>query len=537
MAQDDDTSLPDEGNIVVVTSAFVRSGPGDNFASVGAVFEGDLVTPLNISSDGSWVLIIYSRRTAWIQRSLVRWENNELISRLPVLPANITPTPRFAITSTPFVPTLTPEGNFVDVQGASSVYVRGGPGRGYLRLGQLLPGDTVEPVSRNEDTTWILIRFTNEPLTDAFGWVATDLIFWEDIEALAELPIIELDNLTPTAVVNTPTTTPRFPDAESIASAGDTQATARPTNTRTAQNTDAPTAIVINSPTATATTEPSPTETNTLTATVTASSTPTATSTNTATATNTATSTATSSATATVETTEEIEVVEAVGIASNTPVPVTNTPTATHTATNTATVTPTATPTATATVTPTDIFAVQGTTIALEATQLADTPSSDIPDLEAIANEPAEIVRLLQAIPIEAFVGGGLLIAVLIYIWFYFQGLVAAGRYSDGFVIDTCPVCRRGELSVEKRPLRIMGIPGVRHTVRCDECRSILRETGTRRWRYAVDRLEDLRMYNQFNGREVTDNDLIRLDKSPLTSSSGRTSPTFVGVDDNSDDS
>lgn len=530
-AQDDSTTLPPDGNIVLVTSAFVRSGPADNYQSVGAVFQGDLVTPLNISADGNWVLIIYSRRTAWIQRSLVRWENDAFVSRLPVLPADVTPTPRFPITNTPFVPTFTPEGNYVDVEGAESVYVRGGPGRGYLRLGQLLPGDTVEPVSRNEDTTWIMIRFTNAPLTDTFGWVATDLVAWEDIAALEDLPVVDIDSLTPTVTATgslTPTPNTTTTDQASLPEEDVdlAEATAiiptRATNTATVPATASATMTA----TLTQTSTPRPSQT----ATDTPSSTATDTETNTPTAiaTDTETPTPTETATTEPEQTEALAAVAAAVSATATTSPTripTETPTPTITETPTLTATPPVTPTETPP--PTDVFALQGTNVALEATQVAaDTgPVSPLDDVNA-----PDVFAIVESLPVEAIVGIALLIGVLVYMWFYFQGLVAAGRYSDGFIIETCPVCRRGELSVESRPLRIVGIPVVRRTVRCDVCRSILRETGTRRWRYAVDRLEDLRMYNQFNGREVTDSDLERLAKMPQSGSSSQTSPTFVDI-------
>jgi uncharacterized protein YgiM (DUF1202 family) len=180
-AQDDDNiDVPAEGNVVVVDGAFVRSGPSNDYIAVGALFEGDEVFPVNISSDGLWILIPYSRGSGWVQRNLVRWEDEAELELLPVLEANITPTPRIAITNTPFIPTASPEGNYVNVAGASSAYVRAGPGRGYLRLGQLLPGEAVAALARNEETTWVMVRFSQEPLTDGFGWVAVDLVYWEN---------------------------------------------------------------------------------------------------------------------------------------------------------------------------------------------------------------------------------------------------------------------------------------------------------------------------------------------------------------------
>jgi hypothetical protein len=102
-------------------------------------------------------------------------------------------------------------------------------------------------------------------------------------------------------------------------------------------------------------------------------------------------------------------------------------------------------------------------------------------------------------------------IGALIYIGMFAQGMSNARLYQDGFVLDTCPICQRGHLTMETKQIRSFGIPHVRRTVRCDSCRSVLREKGTRRWLYAVDRLENPRLYERFNGQEVTDEELAQL--------------------------
>ncbi|GAB5489855.1 MAG: hypothetical protein Phog2KO_00700 [Phototrophicaceae bacterium] len=553
-AQDDVSPTP-QGNIITVSSAFVRSGPSNDYIAVGALYEGDTVSPLNISEDGLWILIPYSRSNGWIQRNLVSWEDEAELNQLPVLSANITPTPRVAITNTPFVPTATPEGNYVNVEGAASAYLRAGPGRGYLRLGQLLPGETVEAISRNENTTWIMIRYSDDDLPDEFAWVAIELVYWEDYQALSDLPVINAENLTPTVTL-TPSQTPSITATTSATFTSTPEPTA--THTATFTSTPEPTATQ----TSTYTPEPTPTLTDlptstteataTLTAvpsnTVTSSSTPEPTLTNTLTntPTNTAQPTATSTLTATLPPTlTDVPTATLTDIPSNTA-----TPEPTHTSTSSATPQPTNTEvqevaivasatdipahtaTATATTTPsetvqiTDIFAVQGTSVAVEATNSALNINTDDAD---IIEEPTESNSI--SIPFEAIVGVIILLIVLSYIWFYWQGLRAIGRYDNGFVISDCPVCKRGSLSIEARNARILGIPSVKRTIRCDECRSILRETGTKRWRYAVDRIENSSLFDRFNGREVSDADLQRLEKIAPQGASPKTSPEFLDND------
>lgn len=523
-----------EGNVVVVASAFVRSGPADSFVAVGALYAGDTVRPLNISEDGFWILIPYSRGNGWIQRNLVRWEDDAALELLPVMPANITPTPRVEVTNTPFIPTFTPEGNYVNPSNAQSVYLRAGPGRGYLRLGQLRPSDTVIPLARNADTTWIMIRFQNTPFQDGFAWVAADLITWEDPASLADLPIVEETNLTPTATFTasiTPSIT-QTPAPSSTASATSSMTTA-PTATAEASATATNTNTATTAPTATSEASATATETNTATATHTATLEPTATATSTASTTLEPSATASSTATNTPEATAT-DTATTAPTETNT---ATTAPSATHTATTeptteaavvvvfpseTATTAPSNTPepsaTATETLAPTDIFALQSTAVVLNAT----AEPSPAPLVEETVPQAG------FSLPIEAIVGLIVLLIIALYIGLYMQGLSAAARYKAGFVVDRCPVCQRGHLHIEERPNRLLGIPMTRRTVRCDECRSVLRETGNRRWRYAVDRIENPLMYERFNGKEVSDADLERLLKQPPKNAGARTNPSFV---------
>ncbi len=117
--------------------------------------------------------------------------------------------------------------------------------------------------------------------------------------------------------------------------------------------------------------------------------------------------------------------------------------------------------------------------------------------------------------PVEALVGVLMLAAILAYAALYLRGAAATERYAAGFVVDECPVCRRGHLLVEARQERVLGIPRARRIVRCTECRSVLRETGYRRWRYAVDPLENAAVYQRYNGQEIDEEALIALAQQP----------------------
>jgi hypothetical protein len=545
-------ATPSEGNIVIVESAFVRSGPSDDFIPVGALYAGDKVSPLNISEDGFWILIPYSRGNGWIQRNLVQWEDEAALDLLPVLISNITPTPLVEITNTPFIPTFTPVGNYANPDNAQSVYVRAGPARTYLRLGQLRLSDTVIPVARNEDGSWIMIRFQLSPLREGFGWVAADLISWENPASLADLPVVLETSLTPTSTFTpsiTPSSTgtiaPSLSPTASLTASATLESSSTPSPTLTTEPSLTPSST--STPTETVTASPTTAPTNTPTSTNTASPTPPPTNTDEPTATASATiapsDTATSSPT--LEPSATATPTDAPTIAPSETPTLTDTPTFTPTVAATETplpsdtateeaavvvVFPSETPTDSATFTlspsetarpttaPTDIFSAQSTNVAVNPT-LAPTA---LPLIEETVPQAS------FSIPLEAIVGLVALVLVAIYIGLYMQGLSAASRYKEGFVIETCPVCQRGHLHIEERPNRLLGIPIVRRTVRCDECRSVLRETGNRRWRYAVDRIENPVMFDRFNGREVTDADLERLLKQPPKNASARTNPTFV---------
>jgi hypothetical protein len=631
-----ETEQPD-GNLVIPASIFVRGGPGDNFVAVGALSAGDEVTPLNRSLDGLWILIPYSRGYGWVQLYLIQWENFAALDLLPILEANVTPTPVVGTREPVLLPTFTPEGNYVLVVNAESAYLRAGPGRTYLRLGQLVPGNLVDPVSRSEDGEWILVRYLDTRTVEIrFAWIARDLVSWVDEAALDDLPIVGEDALTPT-VTFTPSVTPEpsdtatatdVPTATDTATSTDTPSvtpsdTATATETpsitpsNTATVTDIPSITPSETATATETELPSLTPSDTVTATDIPSVTPSATATATDTAIPTDTATATdapsitpsATATSTNTPTDEPTVVEALIVPTNTDVPSatpTDEPTATYTPsvtpsdtatatetpsitpsdtatatdtaiptdTPTATETPSVTPSETATVTntPTDVptntaepsatptstdtvspsataTTESSTTPTEEATQVAMVVlPTDIPTEKAteealvlpetpIPTEPLIVETVPPdvsggfTVPLEAIIGVVILLIVLGYIFLYWRGLVVADRYRDGFVIDECPVCKRGGLHVDEKPGRLLGIPQTRRTVRCDVCRSVLRETGAGRWRYAVDRIESPTMYDRFNGKEITDDELVRLAGNPPKSSTKRTNPQFLDED------
>jgi hypothetical protein len=104
------------------------------------------------------------------------------------------------------------------------------------------------------------------------------------------------------------------------------------------------------------------------------------------------------------------------------------------------------------------------------------------------------------------------LVAIIVYGAFYWRGAAAVDRYKNGFIIHSCPVCGRGELEVETKVGRILGIPRPMHTIRCDSCRSLLREVRPGHWRYAVDPMENTELAERYNGKVISAAALRTLD-------------------------
>lgn len=646
-AQNDTES---DANIVLPDSAFVRSGPGVDFIPVGAVFEGDTVRPLNRDPNGEWVLIAYRRGTGWIERGLVSWSDN--IDQLSVLLPGVTPTPEVTRTVTPFIPTNTPTGNYVLLDEAASAFVRAGPGRGYLRLGQLLPGEQVEPVSRSADSQWIMIRFTDVYEIRRFGWIARNLVEWVDDASLDELPVIDEANLTPSptytpSATPTPTSTSTDTSTPTSTSTSTPTFTASPTPTSTHTLTPTATATATKTPTFTATptvtASATPTATATLTATasatLTATLTPTATASATLTATATVTLSATPTSTVTVSATPTATASNTptmTATVSDTPTPTvsstpsvtpTEEPSATNTPTSTVTLAPTDTPTDTATATATETPTVTASVTMTNAIEPSETPeptvtatltltasptdsatevnivivpmdltstarsvlmpvASDTPvtvpaeneeEQEARATQMPEVLSPTQtsaassvtpplltatpeetqvalvlpvtevptvepnpastpetepgpALPAELIVGAIVIVIVLIVVLLYVRTIGAVNRYRDGFVIESCPVCQEGSLHIEERAGRNLGFT-VRRTVRCDNCRSILREAGDRRWRYAVDRAANPQFYDRWNGQMIRDEELVKHRASQVSPKATSSDLKFVDDD------
>jgi uncharacterized protein YraI len=500
---------PTTTNLVIVPDLFLRAGPGDTFRAVSSVVQGTQVTALGRNEDATWVAVRARGVVGWVRRDLVGW-SIDLFALPIVAPEALTPIP----SSTFVPPTPTPLGNWVSA-GTEGAFIRSGPGFSFLPLGVLMTGDFVEPVGRTTELDWILIRFG-----DGFGWIARPLVRW-DVD-LRSLPTLIRGNLTPSATF-TASFTPSATATVTASSTSTATATVTPSPTSTATATLTSTVTPSPSHTASATytltpsTTPSETPTNvpSVTPSTTPSVTPSVSPTTEPSSTPTLTATMTASLTLTASPTAP-QVVMIEPSATNMPSPTATlaasvTPSETSSPVPSATMQPSATPASmivVASASPQAAVSAASASPLPVVTELATidaTVTSAPPVAEVTVVEPG------AGLPTELIVGLVGIMGVLGYGLLYWRGIAASERYKNGFVVRRCPVCGQGDLVIETKLERVFGIPRGRHIVGCTNCRSVLREAGDRRWRYAVDRLDNPQMYQALNGKLLLEDELRNL--------------------------
>jgi hypothetical protein len=151
------------------------------------------------------------------------------------------------------------------------------------------------------------------------------------------------------------------------------------------------------------------------------------------------------------------------------------------------------------------------------APTMTDTPEPAVVALPPATSAPSSITaptlprislpRLQPPGPI--FWAGSAVFALAIYGLIWIQGWRETHRYSRGFPIKTCPVCQSGRLYLEEHIERPAGIPRMRRSVRCDLCRSVLRQIRPGLWRYTIDPFVNPELAKRYNSRQFTDADLL----------------------------
>lgn len=575
------------GNWVEVgpQGAFVRAGPGRSYLRLDTLESGTVIEePVGQNSDGSWIMFRFGDGFGWIATNLVRWVDD--LDDLPVLEEDaltpsatytpsdtptLTPTPTATSTATPtatptstYTPTLTPSDTPTMTATATRTTTPTSTAT-ETATATFMPTDTPTATRTNTltplPTDTATVTATEAP-TETSTLTQTATVTVTPTASATDTPL-PTETPTPMATnTSTPTATQTITPTATDEPTSTLTSTATPSETLqpTATDSDTPAPTATDEPTSTLTSTPSDTPTNT----VTMTSTPTEIMTDTAEPTLTALSTDTPDITATFDQQGILAAptLSSTPRASRTPVPTrrpSNTPTrtpsltSTATATDTSTVTATASPTQTATATMTATRATTATetltrTPAPTSAESEPTavPATETPAAAIGAVTPPPPTLILDVVepsgdsggrlPLEAIIGGMGVLAVISYIALYLRGLAAVDRYAAGFVVDQCPVCQRGNLHVENRQSRLLGIPRPRRIVRCDSCRSMLRETGNRRWRYAVDPAENMPLFERYNGREIDEDVLVELSRQPLPKNRPPKPPvqppTFIDHDD-----
>ncbi len=192
------------------------------------------------------------------------------------------------------------------------------------------------------------------------------------------------------------------------------------------------------------------------------------------------------------------------------------TPENTYTPTSTRTPVPTRTPAPTNTPMPEPPTPSESTG-ALTSTPKPPPTATATPEPVAIPTAaptpgPNPVVDFLADLNPPWFWIGVVAVALFLsgYAWRLVGGRSELKRYADGFSLKTCPVCQTGRLHLVESEQQVMGITRVLRLVRCDTCRSVLRQVKPGAWRYSIDPIVNPGLADSFNNKTFSDGALIQ---------------------------
>ncbi len=149
-----------------------------------------------------------------------------------------------------------------------------------------------------------------------------------------------------------------------------------------------------------------------------------------------------------------------------------------------------------------------------QATVVAALPIDTVNDAAAMAvpqGSPLDFLTpelLASLLPIALVAGLGVTYGTI-----YMAGARSKSRFERGFIIERCPCCGETELRVKASKRRILGIPASKHTVRCELCGSVLRESGGGSWHYTVSAFANPTLHARFNNKVVDERTLRLLER------------------------
>jgi SH3-like domain-containing protein len=152
---------------VIYSSIHVREGDGLEHASLGYLYEDDVIHALKVNDAGTWYEVrLEDGRTGWVATSVVEPLNEA---------------PLFANVVSPLV--LVGEMEVTP----SSVNLRMGPGTQYWIMRRLFAGDAVQVIGRTAAGDWFYVQSEGGYL----GWLANSVVTYEDDLKVNELPIVQ----------------------------------------------------------------------------------------------------------------------------------------------------------------------------------------------------------------------------------------------------------------------------------------------------------------------------------------------------------
>ena len=168
----------------------------------------------------------------------------------------------------------------------------------------------------------------------------------------------------------------------------------------------------------------------------------------------------------------------------------------------------TATPEDTSTLVPSPTNPSTTTPQSSETPQLAATTPARPTSLALLSDEdPDALARSAPVVlPTQLLLILAAVLGAFLSIRFLMSQRKSERHIESGFIIETCPACRTGKLTLQD-----MGRG--RRVVRCDNCRSVLRQLRGNRWRYAVDSVPDPQFAESHNSEVLSEGDLLELSR------------------------
>ncbi len=178
----------------VLTNAFVRTGPGQNFPAFGIAPAGAMARVIGKSEDGLWWVVrldptVVGVGYGWVEAAFTQASNVEsvMVIATPEAPSAVVVTPPAA---------GVPSATAIDF-----INLRSGPGTNYLIYGIAAPGATAEVTGKSSDGLWWQVKVPTEYVAAGAAWVAAE---WVTTANTENVPVVDAPAPPPTNVSTTP---------------------------------------------------------------------------------------------------------------------------------------------------------------------------------------------------------------------------------------------------------------------------------------------------------------------------------------------